>query len=515
MGFTSLKDELGGSGGGTGADSNPASTSAFGEPLAVQITPVFQLDGLYGLSVDSFYRTTDNGGITEVDSSGLMTAKTSALLNSFATLTSLRAVRYRPGQGSMARFTAMFPQSGVAGYEQLAGYISQSDALAVGFDGENFGILRRYNSYGEAAKFEITTAATGAETVTITLDGTAYQVSVTDANSDLEFSAAEIAREFNVDHPDAPFIADVIDENVYFIFHNGHPSNLNGAFTITGTGALTAVRAPLQEGVSPNDTWTYQGNFNIDTLDGNGPSGMVIDPTKLNVYQIDFRWLGVGRIRFSIEDEVSGALIPFHEILFSNQNTTAHLANPSMRIGYRVISLGGTGTEVKVQGMSILGAIQGLINQNVIPTAITASRTSLNVAGTYYHMMSIKNNLINELGTVNKLNQREVILQNISAGCTAASSVPVEILFYKRSVPAGLLTFQTANSDGAVSCSRTETTLTGGHLVAAFTITTGATANIDLAKYRIILAPGEQLEVAIKSVGNIQRADASLIYNVE
>lgn len=514
MGFTSLKDEIG-SGGGTGADSNPAATSAFGEPLAVQITPVFQLDGLYGIQEDRFYKSTDKGGITEIDSNGLMTAKTSALSDSFATLTSLRAVRYRPGQGSMARFTAMFPQSGVAGYEQLAGYLNQSDALAVGFDGENFGILRRYNSHGHTAKFDITAPAAGAETVTITLDGAAYDVSVTNANNNTDFSAAEIAREFNANHPTASFIADVIDDSIYFIFHNGHPVPLTGAFSITSTGALAATYTALQAGVTPNDTWVHQTDFNIDTLDGNGESGMVIDPTKLNVYQIDFRWLGVGRIRFSLEDEETGALIPFHEILFSNQNTQVHLANPSMRIGYRAVSLGGSGTEVNVKGASMLGAIQGIINQNVIPTAISANRSSLNTANTYFHMLTIKNNLVNELGTVNKLNQREVILQNISAGCTAASSAPVEVVFLKRSTPAALLTFQTANSDGAVTCSKTTTTLTGGHVVASFTITTGSAANIDLAKYRMILAPHEQLEIALKSSVNIQRAEISLIYNVE
>lgn len=514
MGFTSLKDEIG-SGGGTGADSNPAATSAFGEPLAVQITPVFQLDGLYGIQEDLFYQSTDKGGVTEIDSNGLMTAKTSALLDSFATLTSLRSVRYRPGQGSMARFTAMFPQSGIAGYQQLAGYLNQSDALAVGFDGENFGVLRRYNSYGHTAKFDITAASAGAETVTITLDGTAYDVSVTNASTDAEFSAAEIAEEFNANYTTAPFIADVVDDSIYFVFHNGHPVPLTGAFSITSTGALTATYTALQPGVAPDENWIHQGDFNIDTLDGNGESGMVIDPTKLNVYQIDFRWLGVGRIRFSIEDEVTGALIPFHEILFSNQNTQVHLANPSMRVGYRAISLGGTGTEVNVKGASILGSIQGKIIQNIIPTAISATRSSLNVAGTVYHMLSIKNNFINESGTLNKINQREVILQNISAGCTAASSVPVEVIFYKRSTSTDTLTFQTANSDGAVTCSRTQTTLTNGHVTAAFTITTGSAVNLDLSKYRLILAPGEQLEIGLKSAGNIQRADVSLIYNVE
>lgn len=514
MGFTSLKKGSG-IGGGSGGESNPASTSAFGEVISVENTPVFQLDGLYGLQEDLFYESFDNGGVTEIDSNGLMTARTSTLADSFATLTSLRSIRYRPGQGSMARFTAMFPQSGVAGYQQLAGYLNQSDALAIGFDGENFGVLRRYNSYGHTAKFDITTAAgNGGETLTITLDGTAYEIDVTDADNDTEFSAAEIAEEFNANHTTAPFLADVIDDSVYFVFYNGHPVPMTGAFSIVSDGVLAATYTALQNGVTPDETWTHQGSFNIDTLDGNGPSGMTIDPTKLNVYQIDFRWLGVGRARFSVEDQATGTLIPFHEILFSNQNTQVHLANPSMRVGYRVISLSASGTEVSVKGASILGAIQGKIIQNVIPTAVVSDSASL-TQNTTHHVLSLKNNLINESGTLNKLNQREILLQNITAGCTASSSTPVELFIYKRAIPSDTLTFQTANTNGAVTCSKTEATLTNGHLTAAFTITTGATANIDLSQYRIVLPPGEQISVALRSTSNIQKSSVSLVYNVE
>jgi hypothetical protein len=518
MGFVDLNNKGNGVSSGIGISSDPAATTAFGEPLAITITPVFQLDGLYGLPEDAFYRTTDKGGVTEVDSNGLMTAKTSVTASSFANLTSLRSVRYRPGQGSMARFTAMFPQGGVAGYQQLAGYLNQSDALAVGFDGENFGILRRYNSHGEAAKFEITAAATGAETVTITLNNETYDVSVTNASGDADFSAAEIAKEFNDNHAsDAPFIADVIDNYVYFIFHNGHPFDMTGAFSFSSTGALTATYSTLHDGITPNDTWVHQDSFSLDTLDGNGPSGMTIDPTKLNVYQIDFRWLGVGRIRFSIEDEATGALIPFHEILFSNQNTQVHIANPSMRVGYRVISITGSGTEVSVKGASILGAIQGTVNHNFIPTAVSNTRSGLNSAGTIYHMISMKNNLVNELGTINKLNQREIIFHNISAGCVASSTTPAEIIFYKRVESADLLTFQTANSDGAASCSKTETTLTPGtgHVVAAFTGADSSTINIDLTKFRLVLAPGETMSIGIKGEANLQDADISVVYSVE
>ena len=62
----------------------------------------------------------------------------------------------------------------------------------------------------------------------------------------------------------------------------------------------------------------------VDPLDGNGYSGATLDPTKLNVFQINFRWLGAGQIRFSIENPLNGDMIVFHEIRYANNYDDVH-----------------------------------------------------------------------------------------------------------------------------------------------------------------------------------------------
>lgn len=46
------------------------------------------------------------------------------------------------------------------------------------------------------------------------------------------------------------------------------------------------------------DTITYQDSFNEDLLDGSGRSGLSVDLTAGNIFQIDFTWYGYGSINF-------------------------------------------------------------------------------------------------------------------------------------------------------------------------------------------------------------------------
>ena len=102
---------------------NPGGTGVFGENLSESITPVLQLDGLYGIGDDNLFQLNSAGsGGQSVDSNGLMTVNSGIGAGNFATLRSKRSIRYRPGQGSMCRFTAMWPVGFTTGYQQVAGY---------------------------------------------------------------------------------------------------------------------------------------------------------------------------------------------------------------------------------------------------------------------------------------------------------------------------------------------------------------------------------------------------------
>ena len=84
------------------------------------------------------------------------------------------------------------------------------------------------------------------------------------------------------------------------------------------------------------DNWTYQCHWNMDKMDGNGPSGQVLDVTKGNVYKINFQWLGFGSILYYIEESETGTFVPVHRIAYANKNTVTSVVSPTAPIMYEV-----------------------------------------------------------------------------------------------------------------------------------------------------------------------------------
>jgi hypothetical protein len=119
--------------------------AAFGEVSFAENTPTCQVDFVYGINTNLTSNTTSNNA-TVTASTGMAVLTTGAQVNSVATLVTREYVKYRPGQGSMSRFTALFT-TGVTGSTQFAGPGGGSvDGLGFGYNGTSFGILYRHNS---------------------------------------------------------------------------------------------------------------------------------------------------------------------------------------------------------------------------------------------------------------------------------------------------------------------------------------------------------------------------------
>jgi len=72
------------------------------------------------------------------------------------------------------------------------------------------------------------------------------------------------------------------------------------------------------------ETRIKQSDFNLDKLDGTGPSGYIIDLGKMQMVFIDYSWYGAGKIRYGVRAN-EGNIIWCHEILNNNVNTEAHM----------------------------------------------------------------------------------------------------------------------------------------------------------------------------------------------
>ena len=473
---------------------------AFGEMMTETLTPTFQLDALYGLDPRKFETYSALGG--SVDTNGpYMTVSTGTSAFGYGVIRSRRAVRYRPGQGAVARFTAAFT-AGLAGYTQRAGFFTQEQALQVGYNGDQWGILR--SNGGKATIYELTisAASTGAETVTITLNGTAFPISV---------GAGTIAQ--NAKAIEAETFAGWIIEHgptyVRFLSESVGPNP--GVFSVSSTGTFAGTMVELQPGVNHTEEWIYQSDFNLDRLDGKGPSKILLDPTKLNVFQIDFRWLGAGQIRFAIENPINGDMVFFHHIHYSNRFTDVHLDNPSLKIGYVAYSTGGTGTDVMVYGASMMGGIQGQIVFNESTNSHAVSRSGgMTSGGTTYHLLSVHNRLILN----NKINSREIILSQISAGATTSASTPVVVsIYFNQDIAGGHSHVPVDETWSTAYVSTDETTITPNtRPLVTFILQPGSTETIDLTPLRIVIPPNNHITVGMKASGTMSNADATLTW---
>jgi hypothetical protein len=86
-----------------------------------------------------------------------------------------------------------------------------------------------------------------------------------------------------------------------------------------------------------------QPNWNLDKLNGTGPSGKVLNEKQTQILVIDFQALYVGRVRFGFD--IDGEIIYAHEFLHANIKTFPYIATANLPIRVGMIAIAPTGSE--------------------------------------------------------------------------------------------------------------------------------------------------------------------------
>lgn len=479
---------------------------AFGEVLTTSAVAVVQLDGLYGLTgdnADQFQQYSALGGVVDTDDN-LMHVQASDTAFSYAVLRSSRFLRYRPGQGASSKFTARFT-AGKTNTEQRAGLFNQEAAFMFGYNGDTFGILHSYGAKTHIAELAITVAPSASTDATIALNGTNFTVALVDGETVNE-TAARIAR--------ATFtgwIAQQVDNTVTFLSESVGPKS--GAFTFTH-GTATGTFTTKQSGVVATDVWYPQSQWSVDRCDGSldtyrNASGMNIDPTKFQVFAIQYRWLGAGVIKFSLEDPVTGVMTLVHEIHWVNTQTTTTVGNPSMKVGYVAYNLGGG--SVEVFGGSMAMFVEGLITQNDFPRAAIESSSSNLAQNVYHHITTIQNPITHS----GRINTREIIIQDLDISVQSTDPV-IALMFINANLATGNHVFTSLPESLAQQSISTGTfNIANNTAVIALSLSINGTKQFDLTKYRLVLAPGNQISVCLFSTNSISNHAVSLAWTVD
>ena len=118
-----------------------SAVSAFGDLVAVDNTPVIQLDFVYGANTNVGTLSSASSGTADTNG-GRLRLQSGTNTAGSAVYVSLRPAKYRQGQGVTARFTTAFATS-AASNTQIVGMGTTTDGYFVGFNGTAFGVLHR------------------------------------------------------------------------------------------------------------------------------------------------------------------------------------------------------------------------------------------------------------------------------------------------------------------------------------------------------------------------------------
>jgi len=90
------------------------------------------------------------------------------------------------------------------------------------------------------------------------------------------------------------------------------------------------------------DKKVKQSEFNLDRLDGTGPSGYDIDIAKMQMIGIQYSWYGAGFIDFMLRGS-NGNFVFAHRMRNSNVNTEAFMRSGNLPVRYEVSNEGPSG----------------------------------------------------------------------------------------------------------------------------------------------------------------------------
>jgi hypothetical protein len=184
----------------------------------------------------------------------------------------------------------------------------------------------------------------------------------------------------------------------------------NTAMTVTpdyrGAANAAGVKASLIQ-----ETRIPQSQFNLDKIDGTGPSGFVFDAGKMQMMGLQYTWYGAGFIDYMVRGS-DGNWVFVHRIKNNNINTEAHMRTGNLPVRYSIDNDGSPATTYLTADPGSGGTTLNVNDTTYFPTA-----------GVLY----IDNELISYSGKT----------QTSFTGCTRAATLTQFVSGSSRSATAG------------------------------------------------------------------------------
>ena len=243
-------------------------------------------------------------------------------------------------------------------------------------------------------------------------------------------------------------------------------------FEVDGTTVSFVERNSVTGSVT--ETRVNQASWNVDVLDGTGPSGFTLDTTKAQILYMDIEWLGLGTVRMGFV--INGQFVHCHSFHHANLIDGTYITTASLPLRQEITNTGDTSgsSQGKQICSSVIseGGYELRGRQQAVGTPIATPR-ELTTADTYYPVISLR---------------LKVARLDAIAIITAASFLGVDNGNYNwRIVAGGTITagsWVSAGANSAIEYNLTGTAISGGRILASGWIGTSnqSAGSIDLLK---------------------------------
>lgn len=472
-------------------------TTAFGELAVAQATS--RISEIFNESINTdtvVLHQNQSGSVSHAFN--MAKIATGAKTHSGAELITRETIPYTAGQGCVGRFQALFT-TGVANSTQYIGSGNSLNGFFFGYNGTNFGVCSRKGGTPEVRTLTITTASAHTENAIITLDNRTKTVPVQNASANKSITAYEIA-DGDYSNVGCGWTAKAVGETV--IFQAWQPGPRSGSYGLSATSAVGTFAQDLV-GTDTTDTFIAQSSWNQDTFDGTGPSGITLDTTQINGYQIRYEWSG--SVSFAIENPSTGNFNLCHVAQYTNNNTTPQLTVPTLPMYAGTHNLSNS-SNINVQVQSFGGFYEGKGNFFGPLRGFFSSKTSITTAE--IPLLSIRNKILFN----NTLNSKEAKVKYLNM--SVEHSKPMVVSFYSTTTLKSA-NFTAFSSNSILESDTNASQVINGNLL--FSAPLGKSGNIfiDLANDipSAILRPGDIFTITAKTT-SLTGAEANVGVNV-
>jgi len=139
------------------------------------------------------------------------------------------------------------------------------------------------------------------------------------------------------------------------------------------------------------ETAVDQADWNVDKLDGTGPSGLTLDITKAQIFWMDVEWLGLGTVRLGFV--INGLFIHCHSFHHANLIESTYITTASLPLRYEIENLDTTASSSTLKQVCSTVISEGGYElrgrQGAVGTPLAAMR-ELTATGVLYPIVSLR-----------------------------------------------------------------------------------------------------------------------------